>query len=77
MSASPADDGVRLLTPREAAERLCMSYAWLRKKIAAREVPCVRLGRSVRFTESHLREIVEANTQPIPRMERGSARTRL
>lgn len=64
-----------LMTPQEAAQRLCMSHAWLRKKIAAREVPYVRLGRSVRFTEQHLREIIEANVQPLPPVERGSART--
>lgn len=77
MTATRAGDDDQLLTPREAAERLCMSYAWLRKKVAAREVPYVRLGRSVRFTETHLREIIKANTQPVPRVERGSARTRL
>jgi excisionase family DNA binding protein len=67
--------GPELMTPQEAAKRLCMSHAWLRKKIAAREVPFVRLGRSVRFTEAHLREIIDANAHPVPRVERGSART--
>jgi excisionase family DNA binding protein len=75
MTASSA--GPELMTPQEAAKRLCMSHAWLRKKIAAREVPFVRLGRSVRFTEAHLREIIDANAQPVPRVERGSARTAL
>lgn len=71
--------GGRLLTSQEAADRLRMSHAWLRKKIAAREVPYVRLGRSVRFTEDHLRDIIQAATQTIPPTNggRGSARTAL
>lgn len=70
-------DGVRLMTAQEAADRLCMSHAWLRKKIATREVPCVRLGRAVRFTEDHLRHIIESHTAEIPANNggRGSART--
>jgi hypothetical protein len=40
-------------------------------------VPYVRLGRSVRFTEAHLREIIDANAQHVARVERGSARTAL
>ena len=39
------------MTSQEAAERLCMSHEWLRKKVQRREVPFVRLGRYVRLTE--------------------------
>lgn len=70
--------GTRLMTSQEVAERLCMSHEWLRKKVQRREVPFVRLGRYVRFTESHLAEIVESATQPVARTQgRGSARTKL
>ena len=68
----------RLLTTHEAADRLCMSTEWLRKKVQRREVPFVRLGRYVRFTEKHLTEIIETATQPTASIQdRGSARTRL
>ncbi|HZC52018.1 MAG TPA: helix-turn-helix domain-containing protein [Mycobacterium sp.] len=66
------------MTSQEVAERLCMSNEWLRKKVQRREVPFVRLGRYVRFTESHLAEIIASATQPVSRTEvRGSARTKL
>jgi excisionase family DNA binding protein len=68
----------RLMTSREAAERLCMSHEWLRKKVQRREVPFVRLGRYVRFTEAHLAEIIESATRSVPSSQvRGSARTKL
>src|SRR6266581_1947010 len=74
----PRRGGGRLLTSQEAAERLCMSHEWLRKKVQRREVPFVRLGRYVRFTESHIAEIIESATQPVSRTQgRSSARTRL
>lgn len=72
-------DGGRLMTTQEAADRLCISHAWLRKKIAAREVPYVRLGRAVRFSEEHIRRIIESHTTELPSANggRGSARTAL
>jgi predicted DNA-binding transcriptional regulator AlpA len=48
------------------------------KKIAAREVPYVRLGRAVRFSEEHIRDIIESHTTELPSANgRGSARTAL
>lgn len=68
----------RLMTSREAAQRLCMSHEWLRKKVQRREVPYVRLGRYVRFTEAHLAEIIESATQPpLDAQGRGTARSSL
>ncbi|MGH3267091.1 MAG: helix-turn-helix domain-containing protein [Trebonia sp.] len=68
----------QLLTSQEAAERLCMSPEWVRKKVQRREIPFIRLGRCVRFTEAQLAEIVTAAAQPGPaRQGRGSARTKL
>jgi excisionase family DNA binding protein len=70
--------GARLMTSHEVAERLCMSHEWLRKKVQRREVPFVRLGRYVRFTEAHLAEIIESATHSIPSSQvRSSARTKL
>ncbi len=74
----PRRGGGRLLTSQETAERLCMSHEWLRKKVQRREVPFVRLGRYVRFTEAHLAEIIESATHSIPSSQvRSSARTKL
>lgn len=47
-----------LLDKHEAAAWLGVSVSWLEKKVAAREVPHTRLGRSVRFSADHLAEIV-------------------
>ena len=49
---------LRLMTFTEAAQILKVPETWLRKRAAAGLVPCTRLGRNVRFTEEHLREIV-------------------
>ncbi len=74
----PRRAGGRLMTSQEAAERLCMSHEWLRKKVQRREVPFVRLGRYVRFTEAHLAEIIESSTHSAHgSYGRGSARTKL
>jgi hypothetical protein len=43
------DDGLLLYTPAEAARRLRVRESWLRKKAAARLVPCTHLGRHLRF----------------------------
>jgi excisionase family DNA binding protein len=66
------------MTSHEAGERLCMSHEWLRKKVQRREVPFVRLGRYVRFTEAHLAEIIESATDSVSGSQsRGSARSKL
>jgi excisionase family DNA binding protein len=66
------------MTSQEVADHLCMSHEWLRKKVQRREVPFVRLGRYVRFTESHVAEIIQSATQPVSRTHnRGSARSKL
>lgn len=51
----------RLLTIREAAQRLGVSYSWLSKAVASRAVPCTVLGsRLIRFSEADLAAIVTA-----------------
>ncbi|SRR6266540_3586050 len=77
-TVDPRRGAARLMTSQEAAERLCMSHEWLRKKVQRREVPFVRLGRYVRFTEAHLAEIIESSTHSAHgSYGRGSARTKL
>jgi excisionase family DNA binding protein len=53
-------DFERLLTTMEAASLLGVSHSWLKKQVIAAQVPCTRLGRSVRFSSDHLRAIVAA-----------------
>lgn len=44
---------------KTAAEWLHVSESWLRKQVAARQVPHTRLGRNVRFTDEDLAAISE------------------
>ncbi len=58
-------DGMPLLyTPAEAAHRLRVRESWLRKKAAAREVPCTFLGKHLRFSAADLAAIVAASARP-------------
>ncbi len=50
-----ADD--RLMTYGEAARALRMSTRTLRRRVAAREIPVVRIGGLVRFRPVDLREV--------------------
>jgi excisionase family DNA binding protein len=53
-----------LYTIGEAAELLNVPFTWLRDKVTAREVPHTRLGRHVRFTQTHLSAIIAAGERP-------------
>jgi hypothetical protein len=62
MSEVPADQEQPLLLDiDQAAVRLNVPRNWLRNKVTAQAVPHLRLSaqRGVRFSERHLREIVE------------------
>lgn len=77
-NADRPQNAAQLLTTQEAAARLCMSREWVRKKVQRREIPFIRLGRCVRFTEAQLAEIIRGGVQttctPTPR---GTARSKL
>ena len=61
----PLDDEAGLLyTPAEAAQRLRVRESWLRKKAAAREIPCTFLGKHLRFSPTDLAAIVAASARP-------------
>jgi excisionase family DNA binding protein len=62
--AVPAEGGVLLYTPAEAARRLRVRESWLRKKAAAGEVPRTLLGKHLRFSEADLDAIVAASARP-------------
>lgn len=49
-----------LLTIPQAAAVLRVPEGWLRKKVTAGAVPHTRLGKHVRFSTDHLRQIVKA-----------------
>lgn len=57
--------GARLLfTPEEAAELLGIKPSWLRRKAAARAVPCTFIGKHLRFSRADLDAILAAGEQP-------------
>ncbi|MGC9667678.1 helix-turn-helix domain-containing protein [Planosporangium sp. 12N6] len=61
---SSAGDGNQLLyTPAEAAARLRIRESWLRRKAAARQIPCTFLGKHLRFSVADLTAIVAQHGQ--------------
>jgi excisionase family DNA binding protein len=62
--SSTAGDAPLLYTPAEAAQRLRVREPWLRKKAAARDVPCTFLGKHLRFSPTDLAAIVAASARP-------------
>jgi excisionase family DNA binding protein len=66
MSALPSETGEGdqlLYTPAEAAELLRIRESWLRRKAAARQIPCTFLGKHLRFSAADLAAIVAQNGQ--------------
>ena len=49
-----------LYTPAEAAEILKVPESWLRKKAAARVIPCTFVGKHLRFSDHDVTAIVQA-----------------
>jgi excisionase family DNA binding protein len=56
-------NGSQLHTPAEAAQLLRVPESWLRKKAAARMIPCTFVGKHLRFSSADLAEIVEAGAR--------------
>jgi excisionase family DNA binding protein len=54
--------GRRLLNVREAAEYLGLEVDTLYKKARLREVPCVKVGRALRFDVQALERFIEQHT---------------
>ena len=55
----PNPDDPRLLTPRQAAAVFAISPRKLWAMTASGEIPCVRFGRSVRYSVETLRQIIK------------------
>ena len=66
---APADTRV-LLTPEQAAELLQVRPSWLRRKAAARAIPCRYLGKHLRFTHADLTAIAEQSAAGTTRTHR-------
>lgn len=58
-----------LYTADQAATLLQVRPSWLRRKAAARALPCRYLGKHLRFTRADINAIAEASAQP-PRQRR-------
>lgn len=60
-----------LINNEAAAAILGISPFSMRRKVALKQVPFVRIGRRILFSPSSLRSFIEANTvQPRPRREK-------
>jgi excisionase family DNA binding protein len=53
-----------LFTPEQAARLLEVKPSWLRRKAAARAIPCTFIGKHLRFSRADLDAIVAAGRQP-------------
>lgn len=59
MVAIATKSGIVLLTPKEAAATLGISPRKLWSLTASGDVPCLRIGRSVRYDAADLADFVE------------------
>jgi excisionase family DNA binding protein len=55
-ASAPARLSVPLLRPSEAAELLSVRPSWIYEAVRTNRLPCLRIGRHIRFT----REMLEA-----------------
>jgi excisionase family DNA binding protein len=55
-----------LYTADEAAQMLGVPASWLRRKAAARQIPCTFVGKHLRFSRTDLETIVEAGHEAPP-----------
>ena len=58
----PFGNGRRLLNVREAAQYLGLEVDTVYKKSRLREVPCVKVGRALRFDVKALERFIEQHT---------------
>ncbi|GDY33591.1 helix-turn-helix domain-containing protein [Gandjariella thermophila] len=61
----PPSDGTEplLYTAEQAAELLQVRPSWLRRKAAARAVPCRYVGKHLRFSRADIAAIADASAQ--------------
>jgi excisionase family DNA binding protein len=63
----------RLLKPADAAEYLGLTLATIYTKASRRQLPAVKVGRSLRFRRADLEKIVKAGLRPALRPLHGVA----
>lgn len=51
-----------LLRPEEAARLLSVRPSWVYEAVRERRLPCVRLGRHIRFTHRMLEQWLDSHT---------------
>lgn len=51
-----------LLRPEDAARLLSVRPSWIYEAVRARRLPCVRVGRHIRFTQRMLEQWLADNT---------------
>ena len=60
-----------LLTPADAAQLLVVKTSWIYEAVRDGRLPCVRIGRHIRFLRSDLERFVDKQRDGRPRFERG------
>lgn len=58
----------RLLDMAGLAEYLDVPLGWVREKVAARQIPCHRIGKHVRFAPDDIDAILAATAEPVKRV---------
>ena len=53
------------LTRQQAADKLGVSLRFLDGLVASRQIEHLRIGRKVRFLQSHLDDYLDRSTQPV------------
>lgn len=61
---STTNSGQRLLTAKEVAELIQVNPSWIYAAVRANQIPHVRLGRYVRFSESAIDQWLHALQGP-------------
>jgi excisionase family DNA binding protein len=56
--------GESLLRPEDAARLLSVKTSWVYEAVRTRQLPCVRVGRYIRFTPQLLEKWLADNTEP-------------
>lgn len=60
-----------LLTPADAARLLVVKTSWIYEAVRDGRLPCVRIGRHIRFLRSDLEQFVDKQRESRLRFERG------
>jgi excisionase family DNA binding protein len=53
----------RLLTPAEAAQLLAVKTSWIYEAVRTHRLPCLRLGKHIRFTHHMLETWLESQVE--------------